>query len=240
MKLLVAIHDVSPAHDQAVQRIWYHCTSLGLQPALLVVPNWHGEWPIQDYRVFLDWLRDCQADGSGAEIFLHGERHDEHSSAARGLGAELRAFGRTDNEAEFLTLRYDAARQRIERGLRCLHGCGLSPVGFVAPAWLAHLECNAALSDCDVAISETADAVTLHRRGTRLASPVFRWSTRAPWRASASDLVARAGTIVHANHWLVRIALHPGDVEHAATWNSVRSTLERWLDVRRPWRYAAL
>jgi hypothetical protein len=239
MKLLVAIHDVSPAHDQAIQRIWRHCTSLGLLPALFVVPNWHGQWPIADYRVFADWLRDCQACGSGAEIFLHGERHDEHG-ATRDFGDELRAFGRTHREAEFLTLRYDAARQRIDRGLRCLRGCGLSPVGFVAPAWLAHLECNEALNDCGVAISETTDAVMLHRRGTRLASPVLRWSTRAPWRASASELVARAGSIIHANRWLVRIAVHPGDVEHPSTWASVCATLERWLEVRRPWRYAAL
>lgn len=237
MKLLVAIHDVSPAHDLAVQRIWRYCASLGVRPTLLVVPNWHGEWPLEDYRLFTAWLRE--AHGDGAEIFLHGERHDE-LGATRDLGDEVRAFGRTDHEAEFLTLRYGAARQRIERGMRCLHASGLEPVGFVAPAWLAHAECGAAVCDCGLAISESADAVMLHRRGTRLASPVIRWSTRAPWRASASELVARAGNVVHANHWLVRIALHPADVEHPTTWSSVRSTLEHWLDVRYPWQYAAL
>lgn len=237
MKLLVAIHDVTPAHDQAVQHIWRYCTSLGLQPALLVVPNWHGEWPIADYRLFTAWLREVHS--IGAEIFLHGERHDE-LGATRALGDELRAFGRTNYEAEFLTLRYAAARQRIERGLRCLRSIGLDPVGFVAPAWLAHADCGAALSDCGLAISEDTDAVTLHRRATRLASPVIRWSTRAPWRASTSDFVARVGSRVHANHWLVRIALHPSDVEHSATWSSVRSTIEHWLEVRHPWRYAAL
>ncbi|MGH7618019.1 MAG: DUF2334 domain-containing protein [Gemmatimonadaceae bacterium] len=239
MKLLVAIHDVSPAHDEAIRRIWGYCTSIGVRPALLVVPNWHGEWPLEDYRVFVDWLRDCQANAEGAEIFLHGERHDE-LGATRDLSAELRAFGRTDHEAEFLTLPYDAARKRIERGLRCLRRCKLSPAGFVAPAWLAHPECSAALSDCDVPISETADAVTLHRRGTRLASPVMRWSTRAAWRATTGSFVARALNVVHAKHWLVRIALHPADVDHPATWASVRSTLDHWTQVRRPWRYAAL
>jgi predicted deacetylase len=237
MKLLVAIHDVSPAHDQAVQRIWRYCTSVGVQPALFVVPNWHGEWPIPDYRLFTAWLRDAHCDG--AEIFLHGERHDE-LGATRELTDELRAFGRTDHEAEFLTLRYTAARERIERGLRCLRSSGLEPVGFVAPAWLAHADCGAVLNDCGLAISETTDAVTLHRRATRLASPVIRWSTRAAWRASASELVARAGNMVHANHWLVRIALHPPDVDHPATWSSVRSTIEHWLEVRHPWHYAAL
>ena len=62
MKLLVAIHDVSPAHDQAVQQMWRYCTSLGFQPALLVVPNWHGEWPIADsngntYQAYRDHFK---------------------------------------------------------------------------------------------------------------------------------------------------------------------------------------
>ena len=237
MKLLVAIHDVSPAHAQSVQRIWNHCVATGVQSALLVVPNWHGEWPIADYRVFTDWLRECQR--SGAEILLHGERHDEHGTQ-RTLSDELRAFGRTDHEAEFLTLRFEEARQRIERGLKCLESFGLSPVGFVAPAWLAHDECAAALVACNVAISETADAISLHRRGTRLHSPVIRWSTRAAWRVAASELVARATTISHGGHWLMRIAFHPGDVEHPGTWSSACETLSRWLERRRPWRYAAL
>ncbi|MGH9889518.1 MAG: DUF2334 domain-containing protein, partial [bacterium] len=77
MKLLVSVHDVSPAHASSVQRIWAYCGSVGVQPALLVVPNWHGAWPLEDFRLFVDWLRDCEARGSGAEIFLHGERHDE-------------------------------------------------------------------------------------------------------------------------------------------------------------------
>jgi uncharacterized protein len=239
MKLLVSIHDVSPAHDQAIQRIWTHCHSLGVRPALFVVPNWHGEWPIEDYRLFIDWVRDCEAGGFGADVFLHGERHDEHG-VRRELADELRAFGRTDGEAEFLTLRYGAARQRIERGLRCLRACGLSPVGFVAPAWLAHAECTVALSDTGVAISETTDAITLHSRGMRLASPVLRWSTRTPWRAAASQVVARTASMLNANHWLVRVALHPGDVEHPPTWASVRATLDRWLGIRRPWRYSRL
>jgi hypothetical protein len=69
---------------------------------------------------------------------------------------------------------------------------------------------------------------------------VIRWSTRAAWRASASEVTARAGSVLFGNHWLVRIAVLPGDVEHPATWTSVRETIDRWLEIRRPWRYAAL
>ncbi|MGH9885848.1 MAG: DUF2334 domain-containing protein, partial [bacterium] len=153
---------------------------------------------------------------------------------------ELRALGRTNYEAEFLTLDYGAARDRIERGLRLLRGCGLSPVGFVPPAWLARRECGVAVSDSGLSISEDESSVTLHARGTRLPSPVVRWSTRTPWRARAGAIVARTSRLRHDNDWLVRIALHPRDIEHSPTWESVRQTMESWLTVRTPWRYGAL
>jgi predicted deacetylase len=238
MKLLVSIHDVSPAHSSAVQRIWSHCVSVGVRPALLVVPNWHGQWPLDDYRVFVDWVRDCER-YAGAEVFLHGERHDEHETH-RVIADELRAFGRTANEAEFLTLGYDRARARIARGLGMLRRVGLSPIGFVPPAWLAHRDCRSAVFDCGLGISEDAASVSLHNRGIRLESPVIRWSTRAPWRARASAIVATTARVRLRHSWLVRIALHPHDVDHAETWNSVRATLDHWLGRRRPWRYGAL
>jgi predicted deacetylase len=239
MKLLVSIHDVSPVHNGAVQRIWNHCVSVGVRPALLVVPNWHGAWPLREYRLFAEWLRDCEAGGSGADVFVHGERHDE-VGATRELRDELRAFGRTEREAEFLTLRYSDARARIERGTRCLRACGVSPVGFVAPAWLTNAACDSALTDSGVMISETSTSVRLHHRGQRLSSPVIRWSARSEFRASVSCVAARAHWIINRKHWLVRIAIHPGDAQHPDTWSSVRSTIDEWLGVRHPWRYTML
>lgn len=238
MKLLVSIHDVTPAHASSVQRIWSHCMSIGVRPALLVVPNWHGQWPLDDYRVFVDWVRDCER-VAGAEVFLHGERHDEYATR-RAFAESVRAFGRTAREAEFLTLRYDRARDRIARGLRLLRRLGLSPIGFVPPAWLAHRDCRSAVTDCGLAISEDDASVSLHARGVRLASPVIRWSTRTPLRARASTIVAQTARVRLRSSWLVRIALHPHDIEHAETWSSVRATLDHWLGIRRPWRYGAL
>ena len=45
-RLLVSIHDVSPALEAPVRALWDLCQSLGITPALLVVPDWHGEWPL--------------------------------------------------------------------------------------------------------------------------------------------------------------------------------------------------
>ena len=47
--LLVSIHDVTPAHEKNVLKLWELCRRRGVTSALLVVPNWHGEWPLEQY-----------------------------------------------------------------------------------------------------------------------------------------------------------------------------------------------
>ena len=237
MKLLVSIHDVTPAHQQPVRELWSVCRALGVTPALFVVPNWHGEWPLGGHPAFAQWIRDRASDG--AEIFLHGERHDERGTT-RGLGDELRAFGMTAFEGEFLTLDRAEARRRIHRGLRVLHDNGLDAVGFVPPAWLARPECCVAAGECGLRFYEDVSTIRLPHRGTRLESPVTRWSTRGPWRATVSRLVARSRLALDRHAWLVRIALHPSDLTSDAVRRSVTDIMRRWLAVRRPWRYSDL
>ena len=69
-RLLVAVHDVTPAHGERLERIFALLDRLGMtQYALFVVPNWHGEWPLGEHPAFVEELRRRLA--SGAEIFLH-------------------------------------------------------------------------------------------------------------------------------------------------------------------------
>ena len=119
-----------------VEALWRECAELGAMPGLLVVPDWHGTAPVENHPAFADWVR-ARAD-EGAEIFLHGERHDEVGLPRRWRD-EIRALGRTNREGEFLTLEYTGARDRIDRGLERLRMLGLEPIGFVPPAWLARL-----------------------------------------------------------------------------------------------------
>lgn len=237
MKLLVSIHDVTPAFDAEVRALWRLCADRGVTPALLVVPDWHGAWPLEEYPGFVGWLRARARDG--AEVFLHGMRHDE-AALSRNWLDELRAFGRTDGEGEFLTLAEDAARARISLGLGRLRAVGLDPVGFVAPAWLWRGDSRSAVTKAGLRVSEDDRAIYLHARGVRLASPVLRWSARSAIRAWASACVAEAQSWRHRDHWLVRIAFHPRDLTHPATDRSARRTLDRWVAVRHPWRYTNL
>src|SRR5216683_2060563 len=59
--LLVSIHDVTPALAPQVETLWTLCRARGVTPALLVVPNWHGDWPLERYPAFVQWIRSCAA-----------------------------------------------------------------------------------------------------------------------------------------------------------------------------------
>jgi uncharacterized protein len=235
--LLVSIHDVSPAQEQNVLRLWDLCAKRAVTPALLVVPNWHGEWPLHDHPRFINWVR-ARAE-EGAEIVLHGERHDENGLPRR-MADHWRAWGRTDREGEFLTLDAPGAGERVARGLAQLRDLGLDPMGFVPPGWLAREAAYEAAAAAGLAFSEDDRCVRLLPSGRRVNSPVIRWSTRTPARAWGSVAVAAGRWIFQRRAEYPRIALHPGDVDHVATARSIERTLDRWLGQHSAGRYADL
>ena len=230
MSVLVSIHDASPANEQRVRELWELCRARGATPALLVVPEWHGEWPLEEHPRFTQWLRERAAEG--AELFLHGERHDEVGSPRR-MADHLRALGRTDGEGEFLTLGFEPARERIARGLARLRALGLDPIGFVPPAWLGPPAVHRAAGALGLGVSEDSRSIWLFPplapAERRLRSPVLCWSGRTPARAWASSAVVAARSSRTAPGELLRIALHPADLDHRATARAAARTLERWL-----------
>jgi uncharacterized protein len=237
MSVLLSIHDVTPAFEPQVDALWNLCRERGATPALLVVPNWHGEWPLRHAPTYTAWIRARVAEG--AEIFLHGERHDEFG-LTRSWRDSQRAFGRTNREGEFLTLDHDAAFERIGRGLELFREINLSPIGFVPPAWLCRPGTRTACAAHKLPILEDDAAVYLTETGTRLPSHVLRWSGRSDFRARGSAVQAALRWRTQQNEPNFRIALHPMDLEHAITRQSVIDELDRWLAVRPARPYASL
>jgi predicted deacetylase len=235
--LLVSIHDVTPAHEKNVRKLWELCQRQGVSPALLIVPNWHGEWPLERYPQFVDWIRSQAA--QGAELILHGERHDE-TGLPRGARDAWRAWGSTAGEAEFLTLDEPVAGHRIAQGLSRLQRLGLNPSGFIAPAWLARDASDTAAGALGLAFTEDASSIHLLGSGQRIASPVVRWSSRTLLRAWGSTAVAAARWRLQRDSTWPRLALHPHDLDHPATARSLESALERWCRHRTVGRYTDL
>ena len=236
MTLLVSIHDVAPPNLEPVTRLWAMCRTAGVTPALLVVPDWHGEAPIERHPRFVDWVR-TGAD-AGAEVVLHGERHDEMGRPRTAADA-LRAAGRTDGEGECLTLDAGELRALIERGVARLRAVGLEPCGFIPPAWLFRPGAEAAVGQAGLAFTE--DDVAIHRfPGGRVASPVVRWSARTPVRAWGSVVVAEARWRLQRAAPVVRLALHPRDLSRPAVAASLERALRAWTGARGAGRYAEL
>ncbi len=239
--LLVSIHDVTPALEEGVHQLWNWCRALDITPALFVVPTWHGTWPLERHPQFVQWLRN--AESSGADILLHGERHDEVGSP-RTLAHEWRALGRTANEGEFLTLPPHAASERITRGMDRLQALGLSPMGFVPPAWLAPASTHRAVQALtqrypDLRCSEDVHRIYRHQQDAQ-PTPVVRWSGRTDARARLSHLVAGWHRRWLRSTPLVRIALHPQDLNHPVTAQSVRQALAHWSRTRTAVTYRAI
>jgi predicted deacetylase len=235
--LLVSIHDVSPARAPAIVRLWSLCRARGITPALLVVPNWHGAWPLQRYPEFVDWVRERVEDG--AEIALHGERHDEEG-LPRTTREHWLAWGKTAGEGEFLTLDARAAQERLSRGLSLFRQLGIRATGFVPPAWLAREVTFEAAASAGLTFSEDERSIRLLQLRRQVPSPVVRWSARSQLRAYGSVGVARVRTAFQRGARFARIALHPGDLDHPATTRSVGKTLDGWLRANPPARYGDL
>ena len=237
MTVLLSIHDVTPAWTAQVEALWTLCRERGATPALLVVPDWHGTHPLRLAPTYAHWVRERAAEG--AEIFLHGERHDE-VGLPRSLRDSVRAVGRTAREGEFLTLDAEAATARIGRGLDLFRELALTPIGFVPPAWLCRAGTHVACAAHGLRVLEDDANVYLVREGVTLASPVLRWSGRTTARARGSAVQAALRWRLQRAAPYFRIALHPMDLEHPITRQSVIDELDRWLDARPARPYAAL
>jgi hypothetical protein len=110
----------------------------------------------------------------------------------------------------------------------------------VPPAWLARETTHEAAAHAGLRFSEDDHSVRLLSSRRRIPSPVLRWSARSPARAWGSVAVARARSLLQRRARVPRIALHPGDLDNAATARSLVHTLERWLTWHPPGRYAEL
>jgi predicted deacetylase len=235
-QLLVAVHDVTPAHADRIRRMLVLLAQAGVaQYALFVVPQWHGEWELTRYPEFTGLLREHA--GRGSEIFLHGLRHDEHGARRSWLQA-IRAFGRTDREGEFLALPPGEAGRRMDHGLEILGRCGLTPVGFVPPAWLHGRDWRRLLRERRLTYSESSWAVFDVAAARRRRASAYCWSTLKPWHPAAGARLAAARLTAQARASLLRVAIHPPDIDSPTIRDSLRRVLAALLARRVAVSYA--
>jgi len=228
----VSLHDVSPAFVDEIEMALALAAEHGAKPALLVVPNFHREWPLLDHPAFVQRLRDLAA--SGHEIYLHGLFHKSRPRisselASGGLAARIKwqfaQRGASDHEAEFSDLTPEEAAERLAEGERVLKAAGIAFAGFVPPAWSMQRWLLPMLAERGYRFCEDHMHVYDPTAGRSHFSLVLNYATRTPMRLVSTLAFCRAAlpfaSLTHA-----RIAIHPGDMRY----DIVRRELARLLD----------
>jgi uncharacterized protein len=213
----VSIHDVSPAFAREVDDALAACAEVSAKPALLVVPNFHGKWPLERHPRFVDRLRELRAQGH--DVILHGFFHE---SAPGGSFFAQRVA--SAGEAEFADLDREDGERRIDEGRAMLEGLGLAPTGFIAPAWQMARWVLPALASRGFRYAEDHLHVYDPAASRRRRSLVLNFASRTPARLWSSVAFVRAASPLK-RFVRTRIAIHPGDMKSDFLRREVRRVL---------------
>jgi predicted deacetylase len=218
----LSIHDVSPAWERELDVALDLCAAIDARPALLVVPNFHGEWPLAEYPDFCARLRALQAQGH--EVYLHGFFHVARSTGKRGLAWIWAQKIVSGGEAELRDVAREEAEARLIDGEAALESAGLRIDGFVAPAWAMPAWLMPILARRGYAFTEDHTHVYDPVNGKRRASVVLNFASRTPGRLLSS--VAYCRVAKHARAVLpARVAIHPADMRFQLLRGETRSLL---------------
>lgn len=240
-RLLLSIHDVTPATVPQVERLHKHLCDHGTARALamLVVPDHWNSTAVASDSSFKSWLRARH--GAGDEIILHGWSHRDESRADSAF-SRFKGRWMTAGEGEFLSLLRDEALRRLRDGRALLEDIIGAPVpGFVAPAWLYGPGARAALAEAGFAFAEDHFRVWAPQSGAILArGPVITWATRSVPRAASSLAFAAVARATLNAFPTVRIGVHPGDAGAPHIMSSIAATVRRFRRSHALGRYVEL
>jgi len=240
LQVLVSLHDVTPAHTERLERAEALLTRAGVtRAAYLVVPNFHRRHPIGDGTAFHDWC--IRPRSFAVDWVLHGYDHLDDPTLRHARRDPLSSLKRallTGGEGEFLSLSAVHQRMRLAHGLAAMAAVGLETSAFVAPAWLFNDDLLASLVNAGLRYTEDHASVFDARSGRVRWCPVITWSTRAVWRRVASRIVCRSLLTLWRGTPAIRVALHPHDMDHQDTMDSVGRVLDAALTTRQCVGYA--
>ncbi len=230
MVVHVSIHDVSPLWEREVDVALEMCHAVGAKPALLVVPNFHGKAPLHAAPAYAKRLRTLRDDGH--EIILHGLFHKSRPADAavegqgrpRGLRWHYAQKVVSGGEAEFSDVTEEEADLRLDEGEAILATAGLTPTGFIPPAWSMPPWLLPKLGRRGYTFCEDHLYAYNPAEGTRQTTVVLNYASRTPGRLFSS--VAWCRIAKYARLAVpARIAIHPADMRYALLRHEVESLL---------------
>lgn len=219
----VSIHDVSPRWRDEVETALRWCHEVGAKPGLLVVPEMHGSWRIDDDPGFVRRVRGLADEGH--ELFLHGWYH--LARPGRGLRHAFAQRVVSAGEAEFASYGEREGCAVLDRGLALMRALSLPVAGFIPPAWARQRWLLPALRARGVDFVEDQLFVYAPVRGLRRLAPALNYASRTAGRRWSSAAYARVGRGYASLSLPLRVVIHPADLAHPML---VRETLSllRW------------
>ncbi len=236
--LIVSFHDLHPGSRSACERFLGLAAEAGVRrQSLLVVPRYHEARPFSQDADFVRWLHHL-AD-AGHDICLHGNTHAANQIRG-GPIARLMARFYTNSEGEFYQLTRDETIGKLDDGLELFDRAGFPVYGFTAPAWLLSPDSRAALKERGFHYNTLFSRVELLQEERSIAAPTLVFSCRSAWRRLTSIHWTRFWMRVHRKAPVLRLAVHPCDLDYPPILNSVLCLLHRAVKDRRPMTYRDL
>jgi predicted deacetylase len=229
--LVVSIHDVAPSTREMTEKIISELTRRGVRTcSLLVVPDYHHRGSFAEDRQLVSWLRDLEAHGH--EIVIHGYFHERPRHAHESLRDKFITQFYTQDEGEFYDLSYDEAFQRITRARDEFRKAGLSPHGFVAPAWLLNSQGEKAARDAEMEYTTRLSNIQDLRSNEIFSARSLVYSVRSPWRRLTSLAWNATLAKLMKDKQLLRLSIHPPDYIFPAIWRQIVDLISAMNGVR--------
>ncbi len=218
---VVSIHDVHPGTQETIEQILAQLLADGVRScSLLVVPDFHKTAPMHQHPQFIDWLQRQAA--SGHEIVLHGYAHLRSRRKRESPLTRWITQTYTTGEGEFYDISFESAIRKITHGLGMLRDAGVSPSGFIAPAWLLSTAAQEALRSVGMLYTTTLRTVVHLPTQSKAVSQSLVYSVRNAWRRQVSLAWNASLFRREKNNPLLRMGIHPVDFRHEAIWNQIR------------------
>jgi len=234
--LVVSIHDVSPYTRPAVERILAQLEALGVcQVSLLVVLDHHRRGHMFDDPEFCFWLQRRVARGD--EPVIHGFFHVRDQRLSESFREKVVTRVYTKGEGEFFDVAGADALRIVNEARVEFRKLGFNPRGFIAPAWLLSEGAELALRTLEFDYTTRLGTVEDFARNQVYHSQSLVWSVRSAWRRMVSRWWNALLFRRLEKNGLMRIGIHPPDIEHPAVWRQILQLTQRALADRTPVSY---
>jgi hypothetical protein len=227
--LAIALHDVEPLTLDRCRFIRQWLADRGADRiTLLAIPH-AGPRALEPDGACADWLRARAA--AGDAVAQHGMHHQRHRRA--GPARAWLADRQGGDAAEFIGLTEQETADAVDAGRTLLTAAGLTPHGFVAPAYAYTRALRRAL---DSRYAWYGGLLGIHA-ARPLRTPAHGLGTSTDFKRRTSPALLRIGVSLPTS--VVRLDVHPADFELPSHVSALDAALGRAHD-RRPMTYDEL